>query len=62
MKKDDLFICYSNKLKNRLVNNNIKYIIHGFNKKSNKDFWVFIRNEKLNYILDNWNLGVYKIK
>lgn len=61
MKKDDLYICYSNNLKNKLKENNIKYVIHGYNQRKNKDFWVYIKNEKCKKILDNWKLGVYKM-
>ena len=60
MTKNDLFICYSNNLKNKLIKEKVKYIIHGYNKDNNKDFWVFIKDEKCKYILDNQKNGVYK--
>lgn len=60
MSKDDLFICYSNKLKNKLVQENIRYVIHGYNRESNKDFWIFIKDKECKKILDNWKMGVYK--
>ena len=60
MSRDDLFICYSNKLKNKLVQENVRYIIHGYNKESNKDFWIFIKDKECKKILYNWKMGVYK--
>lgn len=60
MRKEDLFICYSNNLKNKLNEEKVEYVIHGYNKEKNKDFWVFIRDDKCKRILDNWKLGVYK--
>ena len=60
MSKDDLFICYSNNLKDRLIKEKEEFVIHGHNKEKNKDFWVFIRNDNCKKILDNWKLGVYK--
>lgn len=60
MSKDDLFICYSNNLKNKLIKEDVRYVIHGYNKANDKDFWVFIRDKKCKQILDNWRLGVYK--
>lgn len=36
MKKDDLYICYSNNLKNKLKENHVEYVIHGYNRNKNR--------------------------
>ena len=60
MNKNDLYICYSNNLKNKLKENSVQYVIHGYNREKNKDFWVYIKDEKCKGILENWKQGVYK--
>lgn len=60
MTKEDLYICYSNNLKGKLKENKVEYIIHGYNREKNKDFWVYIKNERCKEILSNWKQGVYK--
>ena len=51
----DLFPCYSIPLMRWLTNTKkIKYKLIGLNPKSNKKFYVFIDNEKLNDALKEW--------
>ncbi|WP_182004704.1 hypothetical protein [Priestia aryabhattai] len=58
MNKEDLFYCYSGKLKSFLVyQNDIKYLHKGRNFKSERDFWVFARDEKLKSALDQWSIN-----
>jgi len=49
-----LFTCYSNNLMKFLVKNKIRYRITGENIKTKKQFWIFIRNRKLNNLLTQW--------
>ena len=49
-----LFTCYSNNLMKFLVKNKIRYKITGENIKTKKQFWIFIRNRKLNNLLTQW--------
>jgi len=51
----DLFPCYSIPLMRWLTNKKgIKYKLIGMNPKSNKKFYVFIDNRKLNNALKEW--------
>ena len=52
-----LFTCYSKNLVHFLKEKGIKYRITGFNVKTNKQFYVFIRTEKLNKVLDEWRIS-----
>ena len=54
MLKVKLFTCYSNNLMKFLVKNKIRYRITGENIKTKKQFWIFIRNHKLNNLLTQW--------
>lgn len=52
-----LFYCYSTNLKRFLIeDNNIKYLSKGVNDRTNKNFWLFERTEKLKKCLDEWSL------
>lgn len=50
-----LYCCYSLNLRKYLQDNDIKYIMCALNPNSKKMFWVFIKNDKLQKLLDNWN-------
>ncbi len=51
-----LFTCYSWNLVKFLNSKGIKYKITGLNSDTNKRFWVFIRNDKLNNCLSLWKM------
>lgn len=54
--ENQFFYCYSGKLKSFLIyKNNIRYLHKGHNDKTNKDFWVFYRDEQLNNALTEWS-------
>jgi len=53
--KDFLFFCYSGKLKRFIVKKGIQYISKGFNFKTKKDYWVFIRSNNFIFALEEWN-------
>lgn len=54
--KDDLFYCYSSRLKKFLGNTkSIRHIAKGVNEKTNKRFWLFFRTTELIEALDEWS-------
>lgn len=58
MDNNQLFYCYSGKLKTFLVyKKKIKYLHRGHNSNTSKDFWVFVRNEDLCNALTEWSLN-----
>lgn len=50
-----LYICYPEKIKNFLLSNGCRYEVIGLNPNSKQTFWVFIRDEKINKLLTDWN-------
>lgn len=55
MKDIDLYCCYSIKLRNYLTNNGLRYKIAGLNPNSKKLFWVYIKTDDLDKLLENWS-------
>lgn len=49
-----LYCCYSIPVRNFLMSNGLRYEIIAKNPNSLKDFWVFIRDEKLDILLTEW--------
>jgi hypothetical protein len=50
----DLFPCYSWNLVKFFDSKGLKYKLIGLHPNSLKKFWVYIRTEKLNKLLDEW--------
>ena len=50
----ELYTCYSLNLRNYLYNNGLKYKLAARNPNSNKLFWVYIKDAKLNELLTKW--------
>lgn len=50
----ELYTCYSLNLRNYLYNNGLKYKLAARNPNSNKLFWVYIKDAKLNELLIKW--------
>ena len=48
------FYCYSYPLKEFLIKNGLRYIVHSVNANTQKKFWVFEGTDKLNLLLDDW--------
>lgn len=46
--------CYNPVKKDFICNMGINYIDNGVHLKTNKTFWIFTRDEKLDMILDKW--------
>lgn len=53
----ELYTCYSLNLRNYLYNNGLKYKLAARNPNSNKLFWVYIKDEKLNELLNKWAMN-----
>lgn len=49
-----LYCCYSLPLRNYLIENGLRYKIVAKNPNSLKDFWVFVRDKKLDILLNDW--------
>lgn len=50
-----LYCCYSLPLRNYLRNNGVKYKLAALNPNSNKLFWVYVKDEKLDNLLNEWS-------
>lgn len=50
-----LYCCYSLNLRNFLYENGIKYELCALNPNSKNMFWIYIRTERLNKLLDEWS-------
>ena len=51
----ELYTCYSLPLRNYLRDNGMRYKLAALNPNSKKLFWVYVKNEKLNTLLDRWS-------
>ena len=51
----ELYTCYSLQLRNYLRDNGMRYKLAALNPNSQKLFWVYVKNEKLNNLLDRWS-------
>ena len=50
-----LYCCYSVLLRNFFKNNGVRYEVCGLNPNNNQMFWVYIRDEKLDMLLNKWS-------
>lgn len=50
----ELYTCYSLNLRNYFYDNGLKYKLAARNPNSNKLFWVYIKDAKLNELLTKW--------
>ena len=50
-----LYCCYSLNQRNYLQEHGLKYELVALNPNSKNMFWVFIKNEELNMLLDKWH-------
>ena len=50
-----LYTCYSLPLRNYLRNNGVKYKLAALNQNSKKLFWVYVKDEKLDNLLNEWS-------
>lgn len=52
----ELYTCYSLNLRNYLYENGVKYKLAAKNPNSNKLFWIYIKDAKLDELLARWTL------
>ncbi len=50
-----LYCCYSLPLRNFFYKNGVKYEVAALNPNSHKLFWIYIKNKKLDGLLENWS-------
>lgn len=50
-----LFCCYNIEKRNYLFQRGIKYDLCALNPNTNNMFWAYIRNEKLDKVLNEWS-------
>lgn len=50
----NLYTCYSLNLRNYLYQNGVKYKLAAKNPNSDKLFWIYIKNAKLDELLTKW--------
>jgi hypothetical protein len=55
MENSKLFPCYSIPLRDFLTSNGVRYELVGLHPKTNKMFWVYIKNNKLNKLTSEWS-------
>ena len=55
MKESKLYCCFSVPLRDYLAQQNIRYELCAVNPNSNKMFWVYIKDEKLNILASEWS-------
>ena len=51
-----LYCCYSMNLRNFLNSNGLRYELAALNPNSKKLFWVYIRSDKLDKLLNQWSI------
>lgn len=52
----ELYTCYSLNLRNYLYANGVKYKLAAKNPNSDKLFWIYIKDTKLDELLTSWTL------
>lgn len=50
----ELYTCYSLNLRNYLYTNGVKYKLAAKNPNSDKLFWVYVKDQKLDQLLTKW--------
>lgn len=53
----ELYCCYSLNLREFLHNNGLRYKIAALNPNSKSLFWVYVKDEKLDKLLNEWSLN-----
>lgn len=51
----ELYCCYSLNLRNYLYDNGLRYKLAALNLNSKSLFWVYVKNEKLDRLLNEWS-------
>ena len=51
----ELYCCYSLNLRNYLYENGLRYKLAALNPNSKSLFWVYVKDEKLDKLLNEWS-------
>lgn len=54
MENQDLFYCYSARLRRFIRDNGDRWIDKGIHRESNKPYWVFKRSTKLDRLIEEY--------
>lgn len=52
---DKLYCCYSLNLRQFLYEHGLRYELAALNPNTNKLFWVYVKDEKLDCLLTKWS-------
>lgn len=55
MENVELYCCYSLNLREYLYNNGVRYKLAALNPNSKSLFWVYVKDEKLDKLLNEWS-------
>ena len=55
MSNVELYCCYSLNLRNYLYENGLRYKLAALNPNSKSLFWVYVKDEKLDKLLNEWS-------
>lgn len=55
MNNVELYCCYSLNLREYLYKNGLRYKIAALNPNSKSLFWVYVKDEKLDKLLNEWS-------
>ena len=55
MNNVELYCCYSLNLREFLYNNGLRYKLAALNPNSKSLFWVYVKDEKLDKLLNDWS-------
>lgn len=55
-KNIELYTCYSLNLRNYLQDHGVRYKLAARNPNSNKLFWVYVKDKKLDTLLTEWTI------
>ena len=57
MNNVELYCCYSLNLREFLHSNGLRYKLAALNPNSKSLFWVYVKDEKLDRLLNEWSLN-----
>lgn len=57
----NLYCCYSLNLRNYLYDNGMRYKLAALNPNSKSLFWVYVKDEKLDRLLNEWSANKQSI-
>ena len=61
MNNVELYCCYSLNLREFLYKNGLRYKLAALNPNSKSLFWVYVKDEKLDRLLNEWSANKHTI-